>query len=85
MPQATITLRLQAAGKDETFSKTLSEEHTGFLINGLLRNDSAELRDQFPNQGDRVIELYKQWQKQIHNDLMATEERRSQSVTTGWT
>jgi hypothetical protein len=85
MPQATITVRIQTAGRDETFGKTLSEEHTEALINALLRGDDEKLQDEFPNQADRIIALYKRRQIQWHNDLMNAEQRRAQTVTDGWT
>jgi len=84
MAQATITVRLQAAGRDETFSKTLSDDRTDDLVNGLLRNDDEELQAQFPSVADRIIELYKRWTKQTHKNLMAAEQRRTQTVETAW-
>lgn len=84
MAQATITVRVQVGALDETITKTLSQEHTDALLNGLLRNDTEELQNQYPNQAERAVELYKQWTKQAHNDLMATEQLRVQTVTTGW-
>ena len=85
MPQATITVRIQAAGKDETFAKTLSQQRTDNLLSGLLRNDSPELQEEFPVLADRLIELYKGYIIQMHNDLMNADQRRLQTVTDGWT
>lgn len=84
MAQVTITVQVQVGTLDETITQTLSQEHTDALLNGLLRDDTEELQNQYPNQAERAIVLYKQWQKQTHNDLMDTEQRRVQTVTTGW-
>lgn len=85
MPQATIDVRIQAAGQDESFGKTLSQDDTDALIAFLLRGDGDELETQFPNQAERVIVLYKRWLKTVHNDAIRKQRQRGQTVPDAWT
>ncbi len=84
MAQATLSARIQAAGLDETFGVTLSQENTDALIAFLFRGDSDELTEQYPNQAERVIELYRRWLKTVHNDVIRRQRQRGQTVPDAW-
>ncbi|MHC4405704.1 MAG: hypothetical protein ACYTG0_39160 [Planctomycetota bacterium] len=85
MPQATVTIRIQAAGKDVTFGKTLSQEKTDSMIAALLRGDSEELQAEYPAQADRIIYLYEKFQREAHNNLVRSQEVRAFQPTDAWT
>ncbi len=85
MAQATLSARIQAAGLDETFGVTLSQENTDALIAFLLRGDSDELKEEIPNQAERTIVLYARWLKIVHNDVIRRQRERGQTVADAWT
>ena len=70
MTQIQIDVRLQAAGKDKTFGRLLSEPASDALIAFLLRGDSEELTARFPAVADRIMFLYEKWIRAIHQQAI---------------
>ena len=84
MPQIQIDVRLQAAGKDETFGRLLSEEASDALIAFLLRGSSEELEARFPDQADLLVFLYQKWIRAVHRQAIGKQLTKDYEPGDAW-